>query len=96
MKLTEARIEFERLRKLRRIVVGFHVKQDHKDRLFNEDEVKFLVAETKGLLTDNNKMPTAVPGSFMYFCKDLAGRNVEIAVMIEDNIVVIHAFRRIK
>jgi hypothetical protein len=94
MKLTEARVVFEKIRKTAKIDVRSHVINDNKHRGFSLDEVYFLIRETKGKLSDNNKFPTSTEGSFFYECKDVVGRNVELAIIINDNIVVIHAFRR--
>ena len=95
MKLKEARVVFEQIRKTVKIDVRSHVLNDHIERGFSLDEIYYLIRENKGKLSDNNKFPTSTKGSFLYECKDIAERNVELALIIEDNIVVIHAYRRI-
>lgn len=95
VKLKEARVVFERIRKNAEIDVRYHVLHHHKNRGFSLDEIYFLIRETKGKLSDNNKFPTSTKGSFFYECKDAAGRKVELGIIIENNIVVIHAYRRI-
>lgn len=95
MKLTEARKLFDELRKQGKIQVKYHAIHEHPERGFTRAEIFYLVSETTGRLSHNNKFPTSVEGSFFYECKDRAHRNVEIALVLEDNIVVIHAFRRV-
>ena len=95
MKLTEARKLFFDLRKQRKIHLTYHVVHGHKERGFSREELHYLVLETNGKLSHNTKFPTSVEDSFFYECKDIARRNVEIALVLEDNIIVIHAFRRI-
>ena len=95
MKLTEARKLFSELRKQRKIHLTHHVIHDHPERGFSRAELHYLVSETNGKLSHNTKFPTSVKDSFFYECKDSTGRNVEIAVVLENNIIVIHAFRRV-
>ena len=82
MKLTEARKLFYELRAQGRISVGIHAERDHKERLFTKTEIIYLIQHTKGRLSENNKFPTSIKGSFFYECKDDFGRNVEAAVLI--------------
>lgn len=95
MKLTEARTLFNTLRKQGKIRLTRHVLKDHQDRLFTKDEIFYLIQHTEGFLSDNNKSPTSAPGSFLYKCKDILGRDVQAAVMLEDNVIVIHIFRKV-
>ena len=96
MRLKEARALFSELRMLESNILIFrHAYIDHPEREFTEPELKSLVINAKGLLTLNN-YPTAVDGSFLFICRDEKKRNVEIAVLIQNKILVIHAFRRIK
>ncbi len=88
MKLKEAR-------KQGKIFVGSHAEFDHKDRLFTKTEIKYLIQHTKGKLSDNDRFPTSVKSSFLYECKDDLGREVQAAVILKDNILVIHIFRRV-
>lgn len=95
MKLTEARKLFYELRAQGRISIGIHAERDHKERMFTKTEIIYLIQHTKGRLSENNKFPTSIKGSFFYECKDDFGRNVEAAVLIKDNIIVVHIFRRV-
>ncbi len=95
MRLNEARKLFNELREHGKITLSLHVKNDHKERLFNEKEIIYLIQHTKGKLVDNNKSPTATKGSFLYLCNDLSGRDVQAGVILKDDILVIHIFRRV-
>ena len=95
MKLTEARKLFNELRAQGKIIVGFHAANHHKERMFTEAEIKYLIQSTNGHLSENKKFPTSTKGSYFYECKDDLNRNVEAAILIKDNILVIHIFRRV-
>ena len=96
MKLTEARAVFAELRTFEsKIIVYPHAYLAHPERQFTQAELVTLVMLAKGILTLNG-YPTAVEGSFLFICQDEKKRNVEIAVLLEKKILVIHAFRRIK
>ncbi|MBX9837182.1 MAG: hypothetical protein K2X69_02595 [Silvanigrellaceae bacterium] len=95
MKLKEARKLFEELRRQGKIVVGSHAEFDHKDRLFTKEEIIYLIQQTKGKLSDNNRFPTSVKGSFLYECKDTSGRDVQAAIILKNSVLVIHIFRRV-
>ena len=96
MKLTEARAVFAELRTQEsNIVVYPHAHLVHPERKFTEAELRTLVMQATGILSLNN-YPTAVEGSFLFICRDEKKRNVEIAILLEGKILVIHAFRRIK
>lgn len=96
MKLTEARSIFAELRnKEENIVVYPHAYLAHPEREFTQAELVTLVMLARGILA-LNEYPTAVEGSFLFICRDEKKRNVEIAVLFEEKILVIHAFRRIK
>lgn len=94
MKLTEARKLFNLLRLQGKIQVGYHAEFDHKERLFTKTEIIYLIQHTKGRLSDNNRFPTSIKGSFLYECKDVLNRDVQAAVMLKDYIIVVHIFRR--
>lgn len=94
MKLSDARKLFSELRKNGFIIVYPHAYRDHKERKFTEDEIKHLVIYANGFLSDNN-YPSAIDGSFLFTCKDDFNRKVEIAVLLENKIIVVHAFRKV-
>jgi hypothetical protein len=93
VKLSEAKIAFEMLKK-EKIIIRKHAWLDHPERNFSVKELTVLIMG-KGRLT-LNKYPSAQTGSFLFLCVDELKRSVEIAILIEDNIIVIHAYRRIK
>lgn len=101
MKLRDAKILLDRLRRDRwRIVPTFHVLRDHPEREFTADVVIALL-QGKGRLVDN-KMPSAVADSFLWFCKDEAEQACELVVKFEtlngnpeELILVISAYRKI-
>ncbi|WP_186650180.1 hypothetical protein [Fluviispira vulneris] len=95
MKLTEARMLFNSLRSQGKISLSLHVQNDHKDRLFTNSEIIYLIQHTKGRLSDNNKFPSSVKGSFLYECKDELKRDVQAAIILKNDILVIHIFRRV-
>jgi hypothetical protein len=100
LKLRDAKILFDRVRKnAANIFPRDHIFRDHPERLFTPDEIRSLV-QSAGRLTDNNKMPTAQGGSFLWLCKDEADRRCELAIRFEmvapnEIIVVVHAFREV-
>ena len=94
LKLSEARVVFDELRKDKKIIVRRHAHKDYPDRQFTENEIKYLVAG-QGHLIDNN-FPSAIEDSFLFVCKDLKERRVELAVLLEDNVIVVSAFRRVQ
>lgn len=96
IKLTQARKIFNQLRKEGKIEIRKHAYKDYPEREFSDAEIRFLISETNGKLSDNNRFPTSTKGSFLYDCKDLRGRQCEFALLIENTLVVIHAFRRVK
>ncbi len=63
MKLSDARILFDRLKKERKVVVKPHAVMAHPERNFSYVEVKNLVFG-KGFLADN-KFPSAIQDSFL-------------------------------
>ncbi len=95
MNLKEARKLFNELRAQGKIRVGIHAEFHHKDRLFTKTEIINLIQHTKGYLSENKNFPTSVKGSFLYECKDDSRRDVQAAVMIKNDILVIHIFRRV-
>ena len=96
MKLADARVVFAGFRSDRKFVVVLeHAYKAHPERLFTRAELITLIMQAKGLL-NLNLYPTAIEGSFLFICRDDQNRNVEIAVLIEDKIIAVHAFRRIK
>ena len=95
MKLTEARVVFAKLRTQESCITVYpHAHLAHPERQFTQAELVSLVMLARGILT-LNEYPTAVEGSFLFICRDEKKRNVEIAVLLEGKILVIHAFRRI-
>ena len=102
MKLRDAKILFNTLRRdTGRIVVTAHSLFDHPARKFTTDVIIALL-QGGGRLMDN-KMPSAVPGSFIWFCKDQAERGCEVVVKFEalngspdELVLVISAFREVK
>ncbi len=95
MKLKEARKLFNELRIQGKIVLTDHVINDHKERLFTIVEIYQLIQHTKGKLSDNNRFPTSTKGSFLYECKDNLNMDVQAAVVLKDNVIVIHIFRKV-
>ena len=100
MKLSGAKMLFQKLRKdPSKIVVRPHAYRDHPERKFKPLEIQELVLG-RGRLIDN-KMASALPGSFMRRCKDLDDRDCELVIVFEGSapgelIVVVHAFRRVE
>lgn len=102
MKLRDAKILFDRLRKdTWRIVPTLHVLHDHSERKFTADVIVALL-QGRGRLGDN-KMPSAVTASFIWFCKDEADRPCELVVKFEslngnpnELFLVISAYREVK
>ena len=75
--------------------------RDHPERKFTADTIIALI-QGSGRLADN-KMPSAVPKSFMWFCKDEAEEACELVVKFEsldakhnEIILVISAYRKVK
>ncbi len=96
MRLTEAKALFYKLRTEEgRIKPTFHILHHHKERQFTWDEIVFIIRETKGRLVINDKMPTSQKGTYLWESKDILGRYVEIGVSIEEDIIVIHTWRKI-
>ena len=103
MKLRDAKILFDRLilDAWRIAVRKKHVFGDHPERLFTLVEIRALV-QGSGRLLDNNKMPSAQPGSFIWACKDNEDRRCELVVLFEpldgnpnEMVLVISAYREV-
>ena len=102
VRLRDAKLIFDKIRQDRwRIIPTFHVLHDHPGRKFTADVLVALI-QGKGRLADN-KMPSAVVESFMWFCKDEAERPCELVIKFEpmdgnpnELILVVSAFREVK
>jgi len=94
MKLRDAREIFSELRKTGIIIVYPHAYRGHPEREFTSDEIKYLIIYAQGFLSENT-YPSAIEGSFLFTCKDDSNRKVEMAVILENKIIVIHAFRKV-
>lgn len=99
MTLTEAKVLFDKLRKDKaNIIPRDHIFRDHPERGFTPVEVRDLI-QGSGRLIDN-KMPKALPGSFMWVCKDMADRRCELVILFETVapgkvIIVASAYREV-
>lgn len=83
MRLVEARRKFRELRQdPTRIAVRQHAWRDHPERRFSPPEIVELIHLAAGELRDN-RAPTAQPESFVFHCKDGAGRRCELVVRFE-------------
>ena len=99
MKLSEAKELFEACQ--RNGVSGFIIKKhcwkDHPERKFSQLEVLNLLLG-KGVLKVN-RFPSAKPDSFLWSCKDMFGKQVQIAIIFDNKSIVaiaISAYRESK
>ncbi|MBP6217250.1 MAG: hypothetical protein KA436_01540 [Oligoflexales bacterium] len=97
MKLSEARSFFEVCRKRgeNAFIIRKHCWKDHPERRFSPIELLNLLLGSGRL--KSNPFPSAKPDSFLWCCKDRAGKNVEIAVIFESakiTAIAISAYRK--
>jgi hypothetical protein len=97
LKLSDARLLFDRLKKEKKIAVRPHAVSGHPERDFSYIEIKNLILGN-GLLADN-KFPSAIQNSFLWLCRDKFGKNVELVVILKQEndeiIIVVSAWRAI-
>lgn len=97
MKLSEAKIHFEACQRRGEsaFVIRKHCWKDHPERRFSPIELLNLLLGSGQLKI--NHFPSAKPDSFLWYCKDRAGKNVEIAIVFENEkvtAIAISAYRR--
>ncbi len=83
MGLVEKRKRFYQIRGTCKIIVRYHAYADHPERNFSELELKNLVKNSMGRVTDNTS-PEAIPESFLYLPKDDDERECKLVILLKE------------